>query len=41
MLMDPGIDGLETYQQVEAIHPRQKAVVASGFSETSRVKSRH
>ncbi len=39
MLMDPGIDGLETYQRVKAIHPKQKAVIASGFSETSRVKA--
>ncbi|NOR23543.1 MAG: response regulator, partial [Desulforhopalus sp.] len=39
MLMAPGIDGLETYQQIKAIHPKQKAVIASGFSETNRVKA--
>jgi CheY-like chemotaxis protein len=38
MIMDPGVDGLETYQQVLKINPRQKAVIVSGFSETDRVK---
>lgn len=37
MMMDPGIDGLETYRQVLALRPRQRAVIASGFSETDRV----
>ncbi|MGD8263953.1 MAG: PAS domain S-box protein [Desulfobacterales bacterium] len=38
MIMPPGIDGLETYKRVLEIHPDQKAIIASGFSETSRVK---
>ena len=38
MIMDPGIDGLETYKRILKIHPHQKALIASGFSETSRVK---
>jgi CheY-like chemotaxis protein len=38
MIMDPGIDGLETYQRVLDIHPKQKAVIVSGFSETERVQ---
>jgi two-component system cell cycle sensor histidine kinase/response regulator CckA len=38
MLMDPGIDGLETYQRILEFHPGQKAIIASGFSETERVK---
>jgi PAS domain S-box-containing protein len=37
MVMDPGIDGLETYRQILALRPRQKAVIVSGFSETERV----
>ncbi len=37
MIMDPGIDGLETYKRILELHPRQKAVIASGFSETDRV----
>jgi signal transduction histidine kinase len=38
MIMDPGIDGLETYQRVLKINPNQKAIIASGYSESSRVK---
>jgi len=38
MLMPPGIDGLQTYQRILAIHPKQKAVIASGFSATRDVK---
>jgi CheY-like chemotaxis protein len=38
MIMDPGIDGLETYRRILEIHPQQKAVIASGFSETDRVR---
>ncbi len=38
MIMDPGIDGLETYRRILELHPRQKAVIVSGFSETDRVR---
>ncbi len=38
MIMEPGIDGLETYKRVLTLHPGQKAIIASGFSETERVK---
>ncbi|HVO65076.1 MAG TPA: PAS domain S-box protein [Syntrophales bacterium] len=38
MIMDPGIDGLETYRRILEINPKQKAVIVSGFSETDRVK---
>lgn len=38
MIMDPGIDGLETYERILAVNPLQKAIVVSGFSETTRVK---
>jgi CheY-like chemotaxis protein len=38
MLMDPGIDGLETYKRIQKYHPHQKAIIASGFSETERVR---
>jgi len=38
MIMDPGIDGLETYRRILELHPEQKAIIASGFSETKRVK---
>ncbi len=36
--MEPGIDGLETYRQILKLHPGQKAIIASGFSETDKVK---
>jgi len=38
MIMPPGMDGLETYKQVKAIRPGQRAIISSGFSETDRVK---
>jgi CheY-like chemotaxis protein len=38
MVMPPGMDGLETYRQIIDIHPAQKAVIASGFSESARVR---
>jgi signal transduction histidine kinase/ActR/RegA family two-component response regulator len=37
MIMDPGIDGLETYRRIRAANPGQKAVIASGFSESEQV----
>ncbi len=36
--MDPGINGLETYKRILKITPNQKAIIASGFSETEDVK---
>ncbi|MBW1869235.1 MAG: hypothetical protein JRI73_08055 [Deltaproteobacteria bacterium] len=36
--MDPGMDGLDTYKKIIEIHPGQKAIIASGFSESDRVK---
>ncbi|MBW1890112.1 MAG: response regulator, partial [Deltaproteobacteria bacterium] len=33
-----GFDGLETYQRILEKHPNQKAIIASGYSETNRVK---
>ncbi len=38
MIMEPGIDGLETYRQILELYPDQKAIIASGFSETDKVK---
>jgi len=37
MIMDPGMDGLDTYKKILELHPAQKAIIASGFSETDRV----
>ncbi|MCF6248747.1 MAG: response regulator [Desulfobacula sp.] len=38
MKMEPGIDGLETYSQIKRFQPNQKAIIASGFSQSRRVK---
>lgn len=38
MIMDPGMDGLDTYKKILEIHPGQKAIITSGYSETSRVR---
>jgi DNA-binding NtrC family response regulator len=38
MIMPPGIDGLETYERIIGLHPKQKAIIASGYSETDQVK---
>ncbi len=38
MIMDPGIDGLETYRKITRHRPGQKAIIVSGFAETDRVK---
>ena len=38
MIMDPGMDGLDTYRAIRRLHPGQKAVIASGFAENERVR---
>ncbi|MGD2012429.1 MAG: response regulator [Desulfobacterales bacterium] len=38
MIMDPGIDGLDTYKKILDLHPKQKVILASGYSETDRVR---
>jgi PAS domain S-box-containing protein len=38
MIMEPGIDGLETYQKILEFRPGQKSIIASGYSESARVK---
>jgi CheY-like chemotaxis protein len=39
MIMDPGINGRETYERIIKIHPNQKAIIASGFAETDDVRA--
>ncbi len=39
MIMDPGIDGLETYQRILESHAHQRAIIASGYSESERVRA--
>ena len=38
MIMEPGIDGLETYRRILDIRPDQRAIIASGYSENNRVR---
>ncbi|MBU0946187.1 MAG: response regulator [Proteobacteria bacterium] len=38
MIMDPGINGSETYVEIKKLHPGQKAVIASGFSESTAIQ---
>ncbi len=38
MIMEPGMDGLDTYRRIIEIHPGQRAVIASGFAENERVR---
>ncbi len=38
MIMEPGIDGLETFRRLRDLRPDQKTIIVSGFSETGRVK---
>ena len=41
MILEPGIDGLETYRRILNFRPGQKSIIASGYSETVRVKEAH
>ncbi len=39
MIMDPGIDGLETFRLIRKFKPDQKAIIASGFSQSHKVET--
>jgi two-component system cell cycle sensor histidine kinase/response regulator CckA len=39
MIMDPGMDGLETWRHIIQRHPNQRAIIASGYAETDKVKT--
>ena len=39
MIMDPGMDGLETWRRIVRMHPGQRAIIASGYAETDKVKA--
>lgn len=41
MIMEEGIGGLETYRRILEIYPDQRAIIVSGFSETSDVEEMH
>ena len=37
MIMEKDFDGLDTYREILKYHPGQKAIIASGYSQTERV----
>lgn len=39
MFMEPGINGRQTYEEILKLNPTQRAIVASGFSESEDVKA--
>ncbi|MBN2346929.1 MAG: response regulator [Candidatus Aminicenantes bacterium] len=38
MIMDPGMDGLDTYRRIREKNPEQKVIIVSGFAETERAR---
>jgi len=38
MIMDPGMDGLETLKSIREMRPDQPVVIVSGFSENERIQ---
>jgi len=38
MIMDPGMNGLETYREILKFRSKQRAILVSGFSETDNVR---
>ena len=38
MIMAPGMDGLDTYKAIIKINPGQKAIIATGYSTSERIK---
>lgn len=38
MIMEPGMDGYDTYRRILEIKKKQKAIIFSGFTKTERVK---
>lgn len=37
MILEDGIDGFDTFRAIRVIHPDQKAIITSGYSETERI----
>jgi two-component system cell cycle sensor histidine kinase/response regulator CckA len=40
MIMDPDVHGLETYQRILAINPKQKAIIVSAFFQRRMTQRR-
>ncbi len=39
MLMNPGMNGRQTFEEIIKLHPNQSAIIASGYSESEDVKA--
>ncbi len=39
MLMEPGMNGRQTYEKILELYPGQRAIIISGFSESDEVKA--
>ena len=39
MIMEPGINGRETFERIIEMHPKQKAIIVSGFAVNNDVKA--
>ncbi|MCP3888301.1 MAG: response regulator [Desulfobulbaceae bacterium] len=39
MVMGPGLNGLQTYREVVTLYPKQKAIIASGYSQNNDVEA--
>jgi PAS domain S-box-containing protein len=39
MIMEPDMDGLETFLKIRDLYPGQKAIMASGYSESGRMEA--
>lgn len=39
MLMEPGMNGRRTYEEIIKLYPQQKAIIVSGFSESEEAKA--
>jgi len=37
MVMGPGLNGTQTYEHIKAINPQQKAIILSGYEESTKV----
>ncbi len=37
MIMEPGIDGIETYKRIKKFKPNQKVIIVSGFAEGEQI----
>jgi ligand-binding sensor domain-containing protein/nitrogen-specific signal transduction histidine kinase/CheY-like chemotaxis protein len=38
MIMEPGMDGLDTFREIRNHRPQQRAIIVSGYSESARVR---